>query len=162
MDLALMFTEHGDFDLAVEGRDLVGDPGPAAPLTVSLFTDRLARIDDPLPEYLPGRKSDRRGWWGDAEGDHWADPIGSRLWLLHREKELLETVARAKEYVREALAWIEERAGLSEVKVTDEGRGRLKIEARVKIPGLDERDKNSWTALLDLTKPSRANLLGVH
>jgi phage gp46-like protein len=162
MDLALVFTEHGDFDLAVEGRDLLGDPGPVTPLTVSLFTDRIARTDDPLPEYLPGRKSDRRGWWGDAESGDWADPVGSRLWLLHREKELPEVTARAYEYVRECLAWIEAKAGLSEVKVTDEGRGRLKIEARVRIPGLDEREKNSWTVLMDLTKPSRANLLGVN
>lgn len=34
------------------------------------------------------------------------DRIGSRLWLLKREKQLPETLRRAEDYAREALAWL--------------------------------------------------------
>jgi phage gp46-like protein len=163
VDIALRFSEHGDFDLLVENRDLAGDLGPVTPITVSLFTDRLARVDDPLPEYQPGKKSDRRGWWGDLERlDGWADPIGSRLWLLSREKEMPSVVHRAQEYAKEALKWIIDKGGNAEVKATDEGRGRLKIDARVSMPGQgNEPYTDQWIAILDINQPSRVNLLGV-
>jgi phage gp46-like protein len=70
-------------------------------VAVALFTHRTAEDDDPLPNYA----SDRRGWWADHEADElyggW--PIGSRLWLLSREKQTEDTRNRAEEYIREAL-----------------------------------------------------------
>ena len=70
-------------------------------VAVALFTHRTAEDDDPLPHFA----SDRRGWWGDHEAReiHGGWPIGSRLWLLSREKQTEETRARAEEYIREAL-----------------------------------------------------------
>ena len=95
-DLALLNTEHGDFDLVIEDGDLLGDDGLMTAVTISVFTDRLARDDDPLPESMPGQVSDRQGWWGDLMRlDGRAAPIGSRLWLLNREKETQEVVNRA-------------------------------------------------------------------
>ena len=44
---------------------------------ISLFTDGLARSDDQHDG------TDRRGWWGDSGSEM---TIGSRLWLLNREK----------------------------------------------------------------------------
>ena len=61
---------------------------------ISLFTDARAADDD----RLPGAADDRRGWWGG--------PLGSRLWLLVREKATNETRLRAEDYCREALAWM--------------------------------------------------------
>ena len=79
-DLALLNSDAGDFDLSIVDGDLLGDDGLMTAVTVSLFTDRLAREDDPLPESMPGKEPDRRGWWGDlVRLDGRANPIGSRL-----------------------------------------------------------------------------------
>ena len=67
---------------------------------LSLFTDRRAGASDRLPD----ASSDRRGWWGDATDP--AAPMGSRLWLLAREKTTPALRLRVIDYVREALAWM--------------------------------------------------------
>jgi len=74
---------------------------------LSLFTDASARVDDVLPDMT----DDRRGWWGNTGpvGDQPAPPegaMGSRLWLLAREKATDATRQRACEYAAEALAWM--------------------------------------------------------
>jgi len=80
-------------------------------VAVSLFTHRTAEADDPLPHFA----ADRRGWWGDLDAAEirGGTPIGSRLWLLSREKQTEQTRLRADEYIREALAWMTE-TGLAE------------------------------------------------
>jgi phage gp46-like protein len=90
---------HGDWmfmppDL-VTGRDL------ETAAIISLFTDRLAMADDPLPDPNDG---DRRGWWADWEFD--GGNIGSRLWLISREKQTEDVRKRAEDYCREALQWM--------------------------------------------------------
>ncbi len=74
-------------------------------IAISLFTDRLADADDPLPS---DTDKDRRGWWGDwdASDIHRSPMIGSRLWLLRREKQTEQTRLRAETYIREALQWL--------------------------------------------------------
>jgi len=155
-DLALLFSDHGDFDLVIESGDLLADEGLTTTVTISLYTDRLARPDDPLPSYTSGQVSDRRGWWG-AEG---AD-LGSRLWLLYREKELASVVARAQEYAEESLAWLSALGGAVQVKASNDrpGRLRLDIEARDASPG---RRTGRWTAFLDYGEVRRVELLGAH
>ena len=76
------------------------DEGLGTAAFISLFTDRRAGADDGLPP------ADRRGWVGDALATTAGDRIGSRLWLLKREKQTEETRARAEEYAREALEWM--------------------------------------------------------
>ena len=100
-DLALIWDGHG-CDLALDGNDLQLDDGLQTSILISLFSDRRARADD----VLPGADGDRRGWWADAYPQIEGDQIGSRLWLLSREKELAEPLRRAKEYAEEALAWL--------------------------------------------------------
>lgn len=100
-DIALTWDGHG-CDLALDGNDLLLDVGLQTSILISLFSDRRARADD----VLPGEDGDRRGWWGDAYPQIEGDQIGSRLWLLSREKEIPETLRRAKEYADEALAWL--------------------------------------------------------
>ena len=85
-DLSLAFnSERGVFDLVLspgESPDLQGDDGLLTALLISLFTDRRAHDDDPLPDERVGVPSDMRGWWGDYFETERPDPIGSRLWLL--------------------------------------------------------------------------------
>lgn len=100
-DLALNWG-IGLADLAIEGGDLARDDGLETAILVSLFTDR--RTDD--PEAAPSGDGDRRGWWGDSFPVVAGDPIGSRLWLLAREKQVEEVLRRAEEYAREALQWL--------------------------------------------------------
>lgn len=66
-------------------------------IIISLFTDRLARRDDTYDG------SDRRGWWGDSDSDN---QMGSRLWLIRREKLTTRVAIKAEEYAKEALSWL--------------------------------------------------------
>jgi phage gp46-like protein len=89
----------GDIDLA--GAILQADDGLATAVILSLFLDRRAEADDPLDG-----QADRRGWWADAFPAVSGDQIGSRLWLLRREKQTPEVLTRAREYAEEALRWL--------------------------------------------------------
>ena len=75
----------------------------------SLFTDRLARADDNYED------SDRRGWWGDSGNEH---QLGSRLWLLRREKLTGDVARRAEEYAQEALKWMVDDGVVSKTEST--------------------------------------------
>lgn len=102
-DLALIWdAEAGSADLAVAGGVLTTDAGLRTAVVISLFTRRRARPDD----VLPADDGDRGGWWGDLEPRIAGDAIGSRLWLLAREKNTPATLNRAREYADEALGWL--------------------------------------------------------
>jgi phage gp46-like protein len=89
----------GDWLMAPPG--LATDRDLETAVLLSLFTDALADEDDVLPDLT----DDRRGWWGDWESPETIE-LGSRLWLLSREKSTEETRRRAEEYAAEALAWM--------------------------------------------------------
>jgi phage gp46-like protein len=93
--------EHGA-DYALDGMGLTEDDGIETAVIISLFTDRRANADDIIPD---GSK-DGRGWWGDGFADVKNDRIGSRLWLLSREKQLRIVLVRAQQYAEEALKWL--------------------------------------------------------
>lgn len=114
-DLSLRWGAGGA-DLVLEGADLALDDGLETAILISLFTDR--RTDD--PESVPSGDGDARGWWGDAVPVTEGDLIGSRLWLLSREKQGPSVLRRAEEYAREALQWlIEDRIADKIVVVAD-------------------------------------------
>jgi len=135
MDAALSFDgERMTGDLGVEAGRLALDDGLTTAIVVSLFTDRRARSDDAPPD---GPQGDRRGWWGDLVAATEGDQIGSRLWLLAREKQLPSVVARAREYAAEALAWLVEDGIAAKIEVTAEvvRRGVLGIGIVIHRPG---------------------------
>lgn len=68
-------------------------------ILISVFSDRLAEIDDTIPDL----SSDARGWWGDLDEDY---RVGSRIWLLTRSKQTPDMLLRAKDYIVEALQWL--------------------------------------------------------
>ncbi len=107
MDISLVYTPApggglGLFDLAMNGSDLAQGNDLLSAVLLSLFTNRLAEPDDVLPDST----QDRQGWWGDDFAAVEGDLIGSRLWLLCREKQTNETLVQAQEYVTEALQWL--------------------------------------------------------
>ena len=110
------YTMEGDFTF-VDG-DLETDDGLRTSVIISLFSDRRAREDDALPDPA---STDRRGWWGDlASPEVEKDEIGSRLWLLSREKTTPEVLIRAEQYAKEALQWMIEDGVAASVSVKAE------------------------------------------
>jgi phage gp46-like protein len=126
----------GDFSFL--DNDLESDDGLKTSVVVSLFSDRRAHDDDLLPDPL---SSDKRGWWGDlASPDVEEDQIGSRLWLLGREKTMVEVLRRAEEYAREALEWLLEDDIAAAIDVTAERinpNDTTKLGLDVKIRKID-------------------------
>jgi len=90
-------NSRGDWQLS--GPDLLRGDDLATACFVSFFSDGLAADDDEIPDGT----TDRRGWWGDAGQDK---PIGSKLWLLEREKLTLDVAQRAEGYGAESLQWL--------------------------------------------------------
>ena len=127
MDVALVYDPQAKaFDLAIAEGDLAADSSLETAVLLSLYTDRRALDEDELPD----GGTDRRGWWADAYGDR---QIGSRLWLLSREKELDSVLRRAEEYASEALAWLteDEIAASVEVEAIHLRRGVLQLIVRI-------------------------------
>ena len=72
----------------------------AQAVLISLFSWRKSEEDDGI------KAPNRQGWWGDTYAAVAGDRIGSRLWLLQREKILPLTLQRAEAYAKEALQWM--------------------------------------------------------
>jgi phage gp46-like protein len=118
-------------DLAGGGLRLEDDGSLRSAVLISLFSDARAKADDRLPD----DSGDRRGWPGDAMADVAGDRIGSRLWLLRREKQTEETRRRAAEYAREALLWLidDGLAASIEIEASWLGRGILGLRAAITL-----------------------------
>lgn len=148
-DLALRFDPlTRRFDLVASGTDLAVDLTPATAMIVSLGTDRYARDDDRLPgeplavpedPAAPAQLNLRRGWVGDAL-DTAGRRIGSRLWLLEREKHSEATRLKAERAAAEALDWLTTERGYA-VEVSAEWASRtvLAIIARAGGAGVTVR-----------------------
>ncbi len=108
-DIALIWNaDIREWDIALDGADLLMDDGLQTAAVLSLFCDRRAAADDVLPRGA----TDKRGWWGDhvptlLDGNI-APParIGSRMWLLQQERQLPSLLPRVKGYLAEALSWM--------------------------------------------------------
>jgi phage gp46-like protein len=89
--------------------DLISGNDLETAILISLFTDRLARNDDDYDG------NDRRGWWGDTGSDY---QIGSRLWLLKRQKLTAAIAGKAEDYATEALQWLIDDGVVSSIQIT--------------------------------------------
>ncbi len=163
-DIRLIHTptmpgEVGLFDVGVYLGDFDSRDELGTALHISLFTDRRANPDDPLP--VDGES--RRGFWGDQYSEFPNDLIGSRLWLLSREKQTNETLARAKEYVNEAVAWLLQDGVASQVDVAVEwvAMGVLGIQLDIYRPTgelINYRYNYAWEQLANPQPPSLAEI----
>jgi len=148
-DIALFWNEDAQVaDVTISSGDLAGGSDLGTAVIISLFTSRRARKDDALPDF----SGDRKGWFGDNFAEIPDDEIGSRLWLLSREKMTAETIARAQEYAVEALQWLIDDKVASRVDVVA-SRGAIdRLDLDVKIYRLDGtvrelRFADAWEAL---------------
>lgn len=104
---ARLVLKGGKLDLGLAGGDLAKGLDLQTAVLLSLFTDRRASDDDILPDGQAVQSiGARRGWWGDTFAGVQNDQIGSRLWLLKREKQTNATLNRARQYAQEALNWL--------------------------------------------------------
>lgn len=119
----------GDWQVVSPGLEV--EDGILTAVIISLFTDRRADDNDQLPS-----GDDRRGWWGDILSDIEGDRIGSRLWLLSREKQLQSVINKAREYATESLLWMIEDGVASGVNVQAEKvrDGVLEISVEIHRP----------------------------
>lgn len=97
-----------DADIELDG--VLGD-SITTDVIASLFTDRRAAASDSLPD----GGNDRRGWWCDS---YRGELIGSRLWLLSREKQMQTVLDKARAYADEALAWMPKAGKIRDYRVT--------------------------------------------
>lgn len=137
--MKLVVLDSGMIDLAFGPAGLEKETTLSSAVIISLLSDRRATADDVLPDAplatapLP---ADRRGWCGDALSEFNSHLIGSRLWLLLREKQTEETRRRAIAYIREALQWMFDDGHIVALDVTAEWvkRGRLAATIILTLP----------------------------
>lgn len=89
-------------DIEFKNNDLVNENGLETAVLMSVFTDKRASEDDPLPDI----NGDKRGWWGDLTLPESEDAIGSKLWLLERSKTTQRVITKAKKHIRDSLQWM--------------------------------------------------------
>lgn len=119
-------TGQGDWIIA-QGDLATGDDLQTA-IFISLFSDRQARPDDDF------EGDDRRGWWGDTGSDY---PIGSRIWLLRRQKLTIAVANKAIDYAVEALQWLIDDGAIASLSVNSQivYPSRLTLEITYQKPG---------------------------
>ena len=109
------------------------DDGLRTAILLSLFLDARAGEEDPLPDPL---NRDRRGWVGDVLAPTAGARMGSRLWLLAREKQTEATRLRAEIYAREALAWLVEESLARAVSVSAAWASTGQLALRIQVAEL--------------------------
>lgn len=112
-DLAFAQRDDGTFDLVLDDNHLREGNVLESAVILSLFLDARAGEGDELP-YGVGS---RRGYWADSLEGIEGDRSGSKLWLLSREKQTSRTLSRARDYARQALAWLVEDGVAARVEV---------------------------------------------
>jgi len=115
----------------------VVNPLPRA-VIISLFSWRRANADDNAPEPM--------GWWGDSYPTVTADRIGSRLWLLGREKITNNMLNRARDYALEALQWLKDDGVAARVDVDSVRSGVDEAQLNIVIY---QRDGTTWNMTFD-------------
>ncbi|MBI6944196.1 phage GP46 family protein [Pseudomonas putida] len=138
-DIATVWiAADGQGDWAISMGALASGSDLASAVLISLFTDRQATADDDLPDTT----GDRRGWWADVGQ---AVAIGSRLWLLNREKLTDDVAKKAVIYAKEALAWMIDDGIATAIDVAPTvERNRLDLVVTITRAGGAESFRYAW------------------
>ena len=143
-DVALEYSGES-FDIKIVKNDLKLDEGLQTAVIISLFTDKRCRVEE-----LNAGETDRAGWWGDMFADLEGDQIGSKLWLLRREKQVPATLVRYEEYAKESLQWLIDDKIATAVTATASfpERGRVDLEIGIQRPqgAVSFKYSLSWNA----------------
>jgi phage gp46-like protein len=145
---AAMPSYAQDVPLYVNGVEssLLAETNPLVRAVImSLFTWRRAEPDDVVEDT-------KWGWWGDNVSAVENDRIGSRLWLIAREKLTQSVMNRAVQYAEEALAWFVDDGVATRVTVTAQriqinGMGLTVTIYRVNQPPLELRFSDVWSLI---------------
>jgi len=129
VDIAFKQNEALDFTVLINGPDLQTDDGLRTAIIISLFTDRLVGEDEAIPDGT----NNRRGWWADAFAQPAGDLMGSRLWLLNREKQVDEVLERSREYAEESLQWLLTDNVASKIEVETEWVKRSTVGILIRV-----------------------------
>ncbi|SAL20811.1 tail protein [Caballeronia cordobensis] len=137
-----------DVPLYIDGVEssLLAETNPLVRAVImSLFTWRRAEPDDPIDDT-------KWGWWGDNVSDVENDQIGSRLWLLAREKLTQSTLNRAEQYAKEALAHLIDdgvatRVTVAAERIRNDGLGLTVTIYRVDAAATTLRFSNVWSLI---------------
>lgn len=131
-DIAILWSNDSfSGDIAIEAGRLVTDDGLRTAIEISLFTDARAGEDDRLPD----EGADPRGWWGNAypAGETGPRELGSKLWLLEREKLTAANVERGRVYAADALAWLKDAGIVSALTVRAAAIGRQMLAIAIEV-----------------------------
>ena len=145
--LFIIEREQGSsyLDIKIEPTGIVADDGLETAVYISLFTDQRCDVEEiPLFE-----TTGQRGWWGDLLSEVDGDRIGSKFWLLKREKTLPQTLQKFIDYAKFSLQWMIE-DGIAEDVVVDAEflrQGVMKMTIQIKKPdGLSVIFSVAWDA----------------
>ena len=105
----------------------------AAAVLISLFSWRKSNPDDGV------KAPTRQGWWGDTFAEAAGDRIGSRLWLLQRQKVFSTTLRRAEAYAKESLQWLIDDAVVATLRFLRSARGLTRSRCGLPAIGLMTR-----------------------
>lgn len=113
-----LYMPYSDESETINTTSLVHEDGLKTAVINSLFLDRRAEADDPVPDHI----KDMRGWAGDdifVANDHW----GSKLWMLpfigKQSREVGDPLlAYSKKWTEQALQWFVDDGLADYIKVT--------------------------------------------
>jgi len=130
--------QYGDLDRTGD-LNLVDDLDLETAVLISIFTERRVEPGDEHSDTL----TYKGGWWGNAI-DGGTDKIGSRMWLLAREKATVSNVNKARVYLEECLKWLLD-DGVAKSVVVTTVRGAKPVDLQFTIDIARPGDTTLWT-----------------
>lgn len=132
-DLKLVPGDDGFYDIDFNGFDLVLTADLEPSVLISVETIARAKPDDQLPQ----NTDIRRGNWRDQFLEI---PMGSRLWILSREKMSPDILSRINQLFFECLEWMVIDGVATRVLITSEiyNDEIIFINARIQRPGKED------------------------
>lgn len=118
-------------DIIISDQDIELDSSLKTAIFISLFTDKQVSMAESPHE--------QGGWWANPN-------LGSRLWLLKREKITEDLIRKIKAYSDEALHWMVESGMCESIKITAvrNGLNSILIDILVKKNNQYENHSFDW------------------